>query len=105
MFLQQASYTPSFGGLGLTGARPDGRERKPQKGQIYPFSVEEHHGSQTEVLGMRPAGDPRRYAVAPGARLRAPLKGDPKQAGQRDSRGNQRDNGTSGDKTRQEKKR
>jgi hypothetical protein len=33
------------------------------------------------------------------------LKGDPKQAGQRDSRGNQRGNGTSGDKTRQEKKR
>ena len=29
----------------------------------------------------------------------------PKQAGQRDSRGNQRGNGTSGDKTRQEKKR
>ena len=29
----------------------------------------------------------------------------PKQAGQRDSRGNQRGNGTSRDKTRQEKKR
>ena len=33
------------------------------------------------------------------------LKGDPKQTGQRDSRGNPRGNGTSGDKRRQEKKR